>query len=149
MSLCLIKHKLFLFRTLSLERCLTSVLQSSSSTSSSWMGAFSPWKHLNGVRRIGSSSLHSSKVCQEFNGVLSSINVHRGSDVPTTRQYTVVTVIDNTTHLQERTTRCLEMRHLVMSTFDFKSALHITSESPKRHRRVWDQRQKKWAEPKA
>lgn len=113
----------------SLERYLTSVLQSTSSTSRSWMGAFSPWKHLNGVGRIGSFSLHSSKVCQEFNGVLSSVNLYRGSNVSTTRKYSD----SNWQHHSSprRTTMCLEMRHLVMSSFDFKSFPHYFRSVPR------------------
>lgn len=61
------------------------------------------------------------------------------------QQGNIVIVIDKTTHLQERTTRCLEMRHLVMSTFDFKIALHITSEESQEAQeslRFQNQRQK-------
>lgn len=60
---------------LPLETYLTCVLQSTYSTS--WSGAgrvgFSPWKPLNGLGGIGSFSHHSSKVFQEFSGVLWSV----------------------------------------------------------------------------
>lgn len=118
MSLRLIKHKLFLYMPVSLERCLTSVLQSTSSTSSSWMGAFSPWKHLNGAVRNGPFSLHFSKVCQEFSDVSWSVNIYGGSNVSTRRKCSVC-------NCQHHSSLKKSWRRV---GYDFKSPLHVPSE---------------------
>lgn len=67
-------------------------------------GAFSPWKPLNGLRRIGSFSRHSSEVFQEFSGVLWSVK--RGTqEAPRPHGDDAAIAIDDSTRLQERQLR--------------------------------------------
>lgn len=75
MSLRLIKHELFLSCPCLCRWRDISVVSSKVHLpllEAEW-GGFSPWKHLNGVGRLGPFSHYSDKVWQEFNGVLWSV----------------------------------------------------------------------------
>lgn len=80
MSLRLIKHELFLSCPRLCRWRDISVVSSKVHLpllEAEWWGwgggRFSPWKHLNGVGRLGPFSHHSDKVWREFNGVLWSV----------------------------------------------------------------------------
>lgn len=94
--------------------------------SRSWMGPFSPWKHLNGVGRIGPFSLHSSKVCQKFMVFCGAWRYTEEAMCPLQENKVIVTHWQHHSSSRKKTTS-LEKRHLVMSSFDFQSPLHITS----------------------
>lgn len=126
----------FSYVSISQETYLTSVPQCPASTSRSWMGPFSPWKHLNGDGSTGPISCHSSKVCQEFNGVSWSVKVYRGSAVSSAREQSDSNALKTLTHSRERKLHLLR-RDILWCLAQISRVLRtLLQKLPERRRRV-------------